>query len=746
MRDQLDLAAIEKVGRGTKRPLQLAMMFSVAAITFAIVMGPIVFPTNDINQLYRGYKASWEQVKGVPPNVRDVQVDSRNTIWLLTDGGESITYGDGDTWETERDFGLGGVDLSAGMAVYQDQVWAAGGNSVVHFDGRFWQRFPGVLPESPKAIAVNDLGVFVFADSGRLTRLVDGTWVTEDMSQILPGVNEVECQICPLSIKLEAADSETILLQWKGLWRYNGDRWREIQIFETNLAYMDVAGVNSGWLWTGWRDGFTQTYLNGGSPDFVLFESLGLPEYTGINDISAVDDTWLLATDAGLLQSTGDSWVKLPLPEDRTLRVNHVTVSRQGEIWFTSTMTTSAPLAVIVVFVIPPILMAVAVIFFARAMLVSMNAQSRSSVALDSRLREVWSGLPPLPKSSWNAVEWVSLIATVMVIVAFGALLGGAMTSTGLLIALFTGGMLVYTSGYRKRLRHWPNALLHSLPVFLVVLPLMITMSSEAWATRIHPLLPGVLWIVCIIWLIAIGFLPIFSVLRMMHQGRYAEAERWSDQLIRWQPDSAGSIQMKALAQLNAGKLDESEALHRQLYAEMLHGNRTIKAALLNGLGLSVAYKGQFEEGLRLVACAVQSQPNSMPLYLSLAEIYLEAGVEAERALEVLDSGQRSSAVLAATVRCLLPAIRAWAFAQLGRFDEADPLLKRARAKLPKSSLITQAYLLYIEGHIHRLKGEREKAAEQFRQAVALDTGLYGQRAAKALAELDQSGDTLPIA
>jgi tetratricopeptide (TPR) repeat protein len=129
----------------------------------------------------------------------------------------------------------------------------------------------------------------------------------------------------------------------------------------------------------------------------------------------------------------------------------------------------------------------------------------------------------------------------------------------------------------------------------------------------------------------------------------------------------------------------------------------------------------------------------------SLAETYLEADVETERALEVVKfalqygSDNWLARLIGKGSKPVTVGVYGWALARLGRFKEADSQIQKALKRIPAKNKAGVAYLHYIKGRIEALKGNSTQAAEWYQRASQNDKGLYGQLAETALKGLPPS-------
>ncbi len=134
-------------------------------------------------------------------------------------------------------------------------------------------------------------------------------------------------------------------------------------------------------------------------------------------------------------------------------------------------------------------------------------------------------------------------------------------------------------------------------------------------------------------------------------------------------------------------------------------------------LARTLARKGRPELAIEELEKLRRLDPNSVEIALELGEVLCRAGRN-EEALK-LASGVKSDAP-ADKARTLL--ISAWAKRQLGDTKAAESLLMKALELTPKSPRI-----LYELGKVHQDRGDRDKALECFRSALA---EVFGDAAA----------------
>ena len=129
-----------------------------------------------------------------------------------------------------REFGLGGVYLSGGVALDGEELWAATEKGVLHWDGQRWKSYGEVRNGSSTVAAKGQ--VSVIEESGELWHF-DGTqWTNEKVD--LPGENVPE---------LARTSDGTLWILRDGLWRREGSAWRTVKSDSQDFKYMDLVGT-----------------------------------------------------------------------------------------------------------------------------------------------------------------------------------------------------------------------------------------------------------------------------------------------------------------------------------------------------------------------------------------------------------------------------------------------------------------------------------------------------------------------
>jgi len=150
-----------------------------------------------------------------------------------------------------------------------------------------------------------------------------------------------------------------------------------------------------------------------------------------------------------------------------------------------------------------------------------------------------------------------------------------------------------------------------------------------------------------------------------------------------------------------------------------------VRGFYLVNLGYVLLGAKRYDEARETFEEAIRSRPNGAVAHSSLAEVYLQQGIELEKALQLVDLGiQFNDAKQAAVdqhVFGYLFANRAWALFLLGRAEEARASLEEAR---PYASVAFKPGAAGVHYHMARALlagGLNAEAAEHLRQARQVD-------------------------
>jgi tetratricopeptide (TPR) repeat protein len=174
------------------------------------------------------------------------------------------------------------------------------------------------------------------------------------------------------------------------------------------------------------------------------------------------------------------------------------------------------------------------------------------------------------------------------------------------------------------------------------------------------------------------------------------------------------------------------------------YGNPNVDTELFL-LSECLTYQKRFDEVVPILEAVIKINPTATIGYASLADWYLDQGVDAERAVDLLDIAIANTAPKAIVLYALHHAMIAQSLALTGQFIRAKTSLEIGLGTLDKMPAVVAADTYRRAGYVYKALGETETARSHFNHAVELDpNGLYGDLARKALHSLTVTTDTAP--
>lgn len=219
--------------------------------------------------------------------------------------------------------------------------------------------------------------------------------------------------------------------------------------------------------------------------------------------------------------------------------------------------------------------------------------------------------------------------------------------------------------------------------------------------------------------------LPLWVAKKPLSEGRYDEALRRLSLLKRLHMTSPNLLHMTGTVLTFAGRDREAEEVIRLCLSRAL--SQPERGLFLVNLGYVLLGEKRYDEAQRVYEEAITNRPNGAVAYSSLAEVYLQQGIEPEKALQLVDLGlkfKRASKEQAGVDHHIfgyLLANRAWALFLLGRTEEARESLEEAR---PFGNFQIKPGAAGVHYHIARAllaAGLNDEAAEHLRQVKQID-------------------------
>ena len=233
---------------------------------------------------------------------------------------------------------------------------------------------------------------------------------------------------------------------------------------------------------------------------------------------------------------------------------------------------------------------------------------------------------------------------------------------------------------------------------------------------------------------------PYWAGRRPFLRGDYDLALRRLELLERLHLKTPTLLHFKGTVLMFAGRNQEAEETLRECLA---HETSPVHRSLaMVNLGYVFLAQRRYDEARQTLEGAIKLRPDGAVAYSSLAEVYLQQGIELRKALELVDRGiqlKQNSEMQARVDEHIfgyLFANRAWALFLLERPVEAERALEEA---LKFAAAPSKAGAAGVQYHLARAlvaAGQIAQAREHFRKAREADAkGRYAALAEAALRE-----------
>ena len=548
-------------------------------------------------------------------------------------------------------------------------------------------------------------------------------------------------------------------------------------------ASPELVGAAGGALWVTFEG---ELWRFAGEGEALPVEMLGIPANSAYLGVSAGTDGVWLATSTGVLHHAGAEWTRRYTPEDDPIR--DVIAGQSGAVWIIVEREASGMWASFA-FVGVGLVLGVA----ALALLVMVTLRLlRGGVSSQDMRGILEQGAGDLPKSMAAPAAWEQgwrgcLISGLPILLFLGTLAG---------IALVLG-IESLNDLYRSLLdgleRIWPDApewakdfyvdAVLSAVLFVIAFPFALfailrTDDPEKRKALRRRLLFGGLFLlaypafmtvleygmdeaikdgpqqllgllaVCGVFLamlVVVGLLvggvtgrSKKSLRSLLQAGDYEAVLANLERIPARAQQQVFVLGIKGAALMTAGRYAEAEPILRQAVAEGEHNPlyRSQVWNVLENLGTTLNGLGRYDEAIQALEAALKLNPNSGWAYARLAESYLLQSIEAERALELLETAQKKKArrplglMRDRFVFSEIAMDRAWALALLHRHNEATESMTLAWERAPSKHVPVLGGLHWRAGEVMRLRKDYKAAKRYYQQSLEIDpNGPFNGRA-----------------
>ena len=731
---------------------------------------------SDTRNVFHLRNGTWTAGPELPGGVYGVQVSPGGAVWTIarTRGGLSRINGASWTRYGPSDFGTHTNWVRGGFALRGEEVWGATDEGVIRFDGQRWHLYTDALKtDRPLSTMAGSSGVWVIDDYGNLSHFDGSKWSIQDLSSVLPASpsHDHEDEARP---GMAMTGDGRVWILWHGLWRQEGNQWREVRTDggDLSLAYLIGQDAERVWLWLWDTNEIAAVSAAGMVGPRYGSKDLGIPERAHIKRLAVSGGRMWLATQTALLAFDGARWQDAGRPPG-TVVVADVAVGPDGSAWVVGER---RPLARIARWLALPLgACALALIAIGLTIAMWLRGKAENRLAADEALRQAAGHLPGLDpvagqeeiRRQARSMQWVLPLLLVVfpfvaVAVSIAARLIGhrwpgmpgwapyaivlaPVALAGLAIWLWTSrrsksgqtsAQPPQPSRYKQVL--WTPA---KWILYLAMFRFVFSWARLDWidhvipnSTAAHVVKLVVTIIVITLVVAARDILADALVRKAWRAGDYDGALKSLRRLSLGSPTTE-MLRLQGVTHVLAGRPAEAEPCFRQALAKGHAAPRSTQVRCLGCLGDTLTDLGRYEEARRCLERAVEMGDRNGSARVSIAELLLAQGSEPQKALDLVDEAMRiSKAPVAQRLEGIRRAIRAWALALLGRRQEAEESIEQA-LRAPGGTLRATLAMRHWAVGMALVALERTgKAIEHFRAARDADPkGKYGGLAMQQL-------------
>jgi tetratricopeptide (TPR) repeat protein len=736
---------------------------------------PLVSPNlSDARGVFHFKDGVWTPSPQVPGGPWGLEVSNHGAVWTIPVSGGGLSRLDGDRWTHygSRQFGSSTDWLQGGFALRDEEVWGATGEGVVRFDGQSWQVYADALKTGePAATVAGRSGVWIIDDEGNLSHFDGSNWTIQSLTGVLPAAPQASGD--DASPRLTMTGDGRLWVSWRGLWRQDGETWREVRPSGVNMAESWPIGHDEEnvWLWL-WRTGEVAAV----APDGRVAARHGTPEMglagrVGINGLAASSGRIWIASSAGLLTFSGGQWRNQGRPPGSTT-ITNVALAPDGSVWV---LAETRSLARIAKFVGPPLAACmIGLVLIGLVISAWLRGKAENSLAAEQALVAAAGKLPGIDVAARQAdidqqarsTRWKLCAALVgFPFVAFAVsqavwllqirwpvaprwALNAGVPAVVVLACL---GIWLWVSRRRRSARGnreqaQPSRYREAIwgpAKWIVIVAIVGTWRFVplGWVDRLIPIAAVAHLVKFALFIFVVTLVhswrnitAVLLVQPAWRAGDYDRAMRWIRRLSLGRPN-AQLIKMEGLTHGLANRPAEAEQCYRRGLAQSHAISRSDRATLLGCLAEALEDQGRHEESRKCRQAAIALGDNILGSSRhSLAEVLLRQGTEPLKALELVDEAMRiAKGPAAAKVEPSRSATRAWALAMLGRRQEAEQAIERA-LRIGRTRAASFATTRLKVGMALLAMDQPQKAIEHFRAALEADPkGKYGARALQQL-------------
>jgi tetratricopeptide (TPR) repeat protein len=683
-------------------------------------------------------------------DLESMHISAQGDLWVMAfRDGEFFARLDGASWRVypTRDIETLFYSPSNEFVLDGEQLWVAGGTSVLRWDGAHWQRF---RDQKADTIVAANGEAWALDRKGRLSHYAAGAWSPIPAD---PPVEKWTDDTYKYSKFIRTVDGSLWLMRDR-LWSFDGTRWRQVPTVSESVRLL---GTNGNQVWVWYNDSLHSVSAEGA--DSAVYTC----DQTGISDDDIVAEsvsrgglTWI-GTWSRPLVFDGENWRRLPMPPGGVKWLTKITAGAHGELWAIGITPNPRYRYVRWITVLEPFVLILSLLAilvwqvrnFKRQRLAdhqqlqqaAQHATGESSEELARTERRL------IRESSWFGVS-LSVLLPIVAFIGFQVLRLFWKSAPAWMFLLLALALHLVTVAWRSAVKKTPkpwdpiepggpgydwSETRKVLPGTLALFVLLDFGEIQRYVR--DPLL----WV-----LVGLSLWSIHRTLaaqflnRALHRAEYDAAGKVVLRFHLYSPDGAKALQHRTLVLLVSGRYREAEETARRGINATRSSGR--QAALLDYLGSALVEQGRYDEATRAFEASLQAESDyPRPLH-GLAETLLRQHRDPQRALEYLEriGSKRSLASLwrGRDLRDDYWAFKAWSLAELGRTAEVEPAIENAFRYTNRKSKPATAATNQRAGMAMLALGNEAKAREYLTRARDADPeGRWGKLAKEALGE-----------
>ena len=294
------------------------------------------------SKLFRFKDGVWMPSPAIPHGLGRYDVSSRGAVWTA-EGTGGLSRLDGSHWTHygKTEFGSPTDWIRGGFALRDEEVWGATNKGVVRFDGKSWRFYSDALKTDwPTDTTAGRSGIWVIDCYGNLSHFDGEHWTIRSLKSILsapppPGWGYwLDADVPP---RLVMTGDGRLWVFWHGLWRQDGEEWREIQLPGMDFKQALLIGHDTDSVWL--RSGDSEIVAV--TPDGRVtarhgWREMGISRKPEIRALVESNGRLWVATSAGLVVFEGGRWQNVGWPADYWW-ITYVTLAPDGSAWVMGT-------------------------------------------------------------------------------------------------------------------------------------------------------------------------------------------------------------------------------------------------------------------------------------------------------------------------------------------------------------------------------------------------------------------------